>query len=189
MNVILVSSEHAFPYRLRHPDQNFSLDNFNGFIYAGEIPPKDMFQLLTTKWDIEPNVAVALINVYGGHIYDMKEALSRLNVEKETFRQLFDSTLSDNVLECLGWKFDKDEDNVRMREVLRQLAVTGFVPLNKIDDPIAKVISTKNVGGVVTSYGKVIGLRPEVWQQTDFEFGIIPLKQSMRLVIAKMLKE
>ena len=189
MNVILVSSEHAFPYRLRHPDQNFSLNNFNGFIYAGEIPPKDMFQLLTTKWDIEPNVAVALINVYGGHIYDMKEALSRLNVEKETFRQLFDSTLSDNVLECLDWKFDKDEDNVRMREVLRQLAVTGFVPLKKINDPVAKVISENNVGGVVKSYGTVIGLNSKVWQRTKFKNGIVPSKQSMRLAIAEMLED
>ena len=105
VNVILVSSEHAFPYRSRHPELDFNLRNFNGYIYAGEVPPKDMYELLTVKWGIEPNVAIALINMYGGHIYDMKEALSRLYLQKETFRQLFDSNLSNNVKKCLDWKF------------------------------------------------------------------------------------
>jgi hypothetical protein len=76
-----------------------------------------------------------------------------------------------------------------MRDTLRQLSVTGFVPLQDIDDSVAKVISMNNVGGVVKSFAKVIGLRQEVWQETEFENGIVPTKQSMRLVIAKMMKE
>jgi nitrogen fixation protein len=186
--VILVSSEHVFPYRLRHPEQNFNLANFNGYIYAGEVPPKDMYELLTVKWEIEPNVAVALINIYGGHIYDMKEALSRLHLEKQKF-WLLDSSLSDNVIECLEWKGEQEDDNLRMRDTLRQLAVSGFVPIKSLKDPIAKVISENNVGGVVKFTANVIGLRPEVWQQTEFENGIVPATQSMRLVIAKMMKE
>jgi hypothetical protein len=187
--VILVSSEHVFPYRLRHPEQNFNLANFNGYIYAGEVPPKDMYDLLTVKWGIEPNVAVALINIYGGHIYDMKEALSRLYLEKDSFYPFFDSNLGDDVIECLKWKGEKVEDNLRMRDTLRQLSVTGFVPLQDIDDSVAKVISMNNVGGVVKSFAKVIGLRQEVWQETKFKNGIVPTKQSMRLVIAEMLEE
>jgi hypothetical protein len=46
-----------------------------------------------------------------------------------------------------------------------------------------------NVGGVVKSFAKVIGLRQEVWQETKFKNGIVPTKQSMRLVIAEMLEE
>jgi hypothetical protein len=179
----------VFPYRLRHPEQEFNLDNFNGYIYAGEVPPKDMYDLLTMKWGIERNVAVALINIYGGHIYDMKEALSRLHLKKESFYQFFDSNLSDNVIQCLKWKGEKEKDNMRMRDTLRQLAVTGLVPLEDINDPIAKVISVNNVGGVVKSYGEVIGLRAEVWQQTKFKNGIVPTKQSMRLIIAEILEE
>lgn len=186
--MILVSSEHVFPYRLRHPEQNFNLANFNGYIYAGEVPPQDMYDLLTTKWGVEPNLAVALIDVYGGHIYNMKEALSRLYLEKQKFWFL-DSNLSDDVLRCLKWKGEKVEDNLRMRDTLRQLSVTGFVPLPDIDDSLAKVINENNVGGVVKCTANVIGLRPEVWQQTEFENGIVPSTQSMRLVIAEMLKE
>ena len=185
---MLVSSEHAFPYRLRDPKLNFNLDNFNGYIYAGEVPPKEMYDLLTVKWGVESNVALALINIYGGHIYDMKEALSRLHLEKEKFDYFFDSNLSSNVQECLDWRFEKEEDNVRMRETLRKLAVTGFVLLEKIDDPVAKVISANNVGGVVKKSGIVVGLNRQVWQGTESKYGIVPSKQSMRLVIAEMLK-
>ena len=187
--MILVSSEHSFPYRLLDPKLDFNLENFNGYIYAGEVPPKDMYELLTTKWGIESEVALALINIYGGHIYDMQNALSRLDLDKEKFRCFFDSNLSDNVLRCLKWKFEDDADKKRMRDTLRQLAETGFVPLMKINDPVAKVISLNNVGRVVKKSGIVVGLRTEVWEQTKFENGIVPSKQSMRLVIAERLEE
>ena len=49
LNAILVSSDHLFPYRLRHPKLKFKLTNFNSFIYAGEVPPIDMYELLTVK--------------------------------------------------------------------------------------------------------------------------------------------
>ena len=74
-----------------------------------------------------------------------------------------------------------------MREVLRQLAVAGFAPIEEVDDPIAKVISENNVGGVVSLSSLVIGLRDEVWQSTKFKNGLIPAKQSMRLAIAELL--
>ena len=119
----------------------------------------------------------------------MQNALSRLDLDKEKFRCFFDSNLSDNVLRCLEWKFEDDADKKRMRDSLRQLAETGFVPLMKINDPVAKVISLNNVGRVVKKSGIVVGLRTEVWEQTKFENGIVPSKQSMRLVIAERLKE
>ena len=78
---------------------------------------------------------------------------------------------------------------MKMRDTLRQLAITGFVPLKSIEDPVAEVISAKNVGGVVQKSAEVIGLRPEVWQETKFKNGIVPATQSMRLVIAEMLEE
>ena len=168
---------------------DFNLDNFNGYIYAGEVPPKEMYDLLTVKWGVESNLAVALTNIYGGHIYDIKEALSRLYLDKERFDYFFDSNLSSNVLKCLNWKFENEADKTRMRDTLRQLAVTGFALLEDIDDPIAKVISANNVGGVVKKSGIVVGLNRQVWQQTEFKYGIVPSKQSMRLVIAEILKE
>ena len=114
--MILVSSEHAFPYRLWDPKVDFNLQNFlkNGYniIYAGEIWPNDMYELLTTKWEIEPNLTLALINLYGGHIYDIAETLSCLYLKKERFRQYFDSNLNSNVIQILKWKFENENDSV-----------------------------------------------------------------------------
>jgi hypothetical protein len=188
VNVILISSEHAFPYRLRDPRLDFNLDNCNGYIYAGEVPPKDMYELLTAKWGIESNIALALINLYGGHVYDMMLAIERLQSRKHKFNWYFDSNLSDNVKRCLKWNFEKCEDNVRMRDTLRQLAITGFAPLDDINDPVAIKISENNVGGTVKKTGITIGLRDEVWLETKYENGIVPTKQAMRLVIAKLLE-
>ena len=188
LNVILVFSEHAFPLRLRDPKLSFNLENFNEYIYAGEVAPNHMHELLTTQFGVESNLAIALIDIYGGHIYDVYQALVRLHLKKELF-QLMDSTLSDNVRMCLEWEGEKEGDKERMLDALRQLATTGFYPIEKPNDRIARVISENNVGGVVNSFGEVIGLRTEVWEKTEFENGIVPSKQSMRLAIAKVLKE
>lgn len=180
-----MSSDHSFPFRLADPKLRFNLDNLNCYIYAGEIPPFEMYKLLTEKWDMEHRLAVALIDCFGGHIYDVYRALICLQMDMEDF-DLVDSDLQDKVRRCLQWQGEKKDDPIRMRESLRQLARTGFFPLENVDDPLAKVLSENNVGGVVRRSAKIIGLRREVWQEADN--GIVPVKQSMRLTIANVLE-
>ena len=74
-----------------------------------------------------------------------------------------------------------------MLEMLRQLAVTGFSPIDDNDDPIANVISANNIGGVVNKGSVIIGLPDEVWKSTNCRHGIVPSKQSVRLAIAEQL--
>ena len=63
---------------------NFNIEKFTGFICA-EIPPKDMFQLLIlVKW-ASVWLAVAIIDVYGGHVWDAYQALDRLSTRKGKF--------------------------------------------------------------------------------------------------------
>ena len=45
INVILVSSDHVFPFRLADPKLGFKLEDMNRFIFAGEVPPDEMFEL------------------------------------------------------------------------------------------------------------------------------------------------
>ena len=187
LNVILVSSDHAFPFKLMNPNLSFNINDFNAFIFAGEVSPKDMYQLLTSKWGVEDSLALALIDHYGGHVWDVYLALKRLLRDKQRFKAL-DSSLSDSVIQCLNWKGDREGDPERMRETLRLLAVTGFCPIKTITDPIARVISANNVGGVVKEFSTIIvGLSQDVWESTECENGIVPSKQSMRLAIAKQL--
>ena len=148
--MILVTNELDFAHRLLDPRLSFDLNNFNEFIHAGEVSPKDMYELLTVQWEIEPEVALALINIYGGHIYDMVQAFSRLPEETYRFYSFY-QVFSDGVFKCLDWTNENENDKLRMRDVLRHLAVTGFVPLKDFHDPIGRVICENDVGAIVKS--------------------------------------
>ena len=49
--------------------------NFTSYIFAGEVPPNEMYKLLTNEWKIKSEMAILLIDVYGGHILDVYRAL------------------------------------------------------------------------------------------------------------------
>ena len=155
----------------------------NKFIFAGEVPPNKMYELLTTRWGVGHNLAVTLIDYYGGHIYDIFSKLKELNKKGDIL--LPGSQLqADSVLECLAF----DGDKRHMRELLTQIAEKGFAPLRSKKDPEAEVISKNNVGGVVQfEKATVIGLPTAVHR--DHKMGLIPSKQSIRLVIAEVLEE
>jgi hypothetical protein len=192
--VILCSSEHAFPYRLQDSRLNFNLKNFRSFIFAGEVPPASMWELLTQKWEIDEQLAGALISRCGGHIFDLELCLDRLcNPNRPT--DFWDKRNSGYVMDCLEWKGQgagaaADTNQERMRTYLRMLAENGFVPLESRNDPIAEVISKNNVGGVVLGGCEGIGLPDDVWVRPTggkSSFLLVPASQSMRLVIASML--
>ena len=75
-----------------------------------------------------------------------------------------------------------------MIDYLKQLVIKGFVPLEDRDDEIAKIISNFGIGGVISKTSDVIGFDYNIWKQyPDVEYGIVPAKQSIRLVIAKVI--
>jgi hypothetical protein len=73
-----------------------------------------------------------------------------------------------------------------MRELLTQIAEKGFAPLSDETEPVAEFISEKNVGGLVQRQRATVTGFPDVWG--EHEIGLIPYKQSIRLVIAKVLE-
>ena len=180
--MILVSSEHSFPFRLSDPRLGFNLSNFTEYIYAGEVPPNEMYKLLTTKWGVRDNLALALIDHFGGHIWDTYLALNRLNSDREEFIAL-DPQLGQDVVRCLKWEGNKEQ----MKMTLCQIAESGFSPLSDQDDPIAEVISKNNVGGVVKKRSTVVGLPLDAWGKS--KIGLVPSKQSTRLAIAEVLED
>ena len=179
--MILASTDHAFPYRLGDQRLQFNTLDITSFIFAGEVPPSKMYELLTTRWGMGRNLAVTLIDHYGGHISDIFCLLKELAKKKKSFKAISVDQIG-SVQRCLKFNGDKKH----MRELLTQIAEKGFAPLSDVDDPEAEIISRKNVGGYVkSSKAKVIGLPEHVW--LGHELGLIPSKQSMRLVIATIL--
>jgi hypothetical protein len=77
-----------------------------------------------------------------------------------------------------------------MRTALRALADIGFSPLDRDSDPIVEVLSANGVAGPVYATSPLIlGLDPAVWSQCKTKYGLVPSKQSMRLVIAEHLPD
>jgi hypothetical protein len=164
---------------LGHDRLHFNTTDLTRLVFAGEIPPDKMYELLTTRWGVKHYLAVALINLYGGHI---SLNLNELNICKDTYIPGSRGQVKD-VLSCLDFGGDKK----RMRELLTQIAENGFAPLSRETDPVAEFISENNVGGLVQrQHATVIGLPDDVWG--DHDIGLIPSKQSIRLTIAKVLE-
>jgi hypothetical protein len=157
--------------------------DLTGFIFAGEVPLSKMYELLTTRWGVGHNLAVTLIDYYGGHIYDILLKLEELNSMGDSFEPGIQMH-ADSVLKCL--KFDGDKPH--MRELLTQIAEKGFAPLSDKEDREAEIISKNNVGGQVQKdRAIVIGFPADKWGK--HMIGLIPSKQSIRLVIAKVLED
>ena len=183
------SSEHAFPFRLDR--LGFSSRNFTELIFAGEVPPADMFALLTTRWGMGEHLAVAFLNFYGGHVFDAYNAVSELDLQKEHYDQYspWVTSLDCGALaNCLEMAGESKSDQTRMKKVLTSLATSGFsaIKSSSATDKVAEMISVRNVGGVVPLGATVVGLAPTEFKRT-YDHGLVPSKQAIRLLIAKQM--
>jgi len=110
---------------------------------------------------------MSLLNHFGGHIWDTYNAVSQLATRKEDFHPagVWDASATMGILNALKLKDGNEEDRKRMKETLIQMARNGFVPLldDPLDDPVARKISEKNIGGVVKKGSVIVGLPETVW--------------------------
>lgn len=67
MMTLLTSSEHAYPYKLNRI--GFNQADLTNVIYAGEIPPKEMRELLVSRLGMGDRLADGFLSAFGGHIY------------------------------------------------------------------------------------------------------------------------
>jgi hypothetical protein len=188
LNIVLVSSEHGFPFRLEDQRLWFNTNNINKYISAGEVAPNDMFKLLTEEWGIKNHLALALMSHFGGHIHYSFLAVNGLVNWK--FKNIsIGAKFREDVSKCIHACKDDKEMKSKMIKTLQTLAVKGFCGIDDPStNPIAEIISSKNVGGVIrkTSLETVnIGVPDDVWE--SYKYGIIPANQSMRLAIVEAL--
>jgi hypothetical protein len=160
VNVILASSDHSFASKLA--DLGFNMFDITSVIIAGEISPDKMYELLTQEWGLRTHLAEALMDIFGGHIWDTFWAINQLNHTKKDFfpRMAFDMMTDGSIHECLNFEQGSPADRLRMAKILECLALNGFAPLgnNPVTDAVARMLSEKNIGGVVASNSTVVGL-------------------------------
>ena len=183
LNVLLASSEYGYPYRMKN-ELKFNLANIGETIFAGEVPPGRMRELLVEKWGLGPGLSERCLAAYGGHIHYTAKALSKLSLYKQDFaaEDVCPPIVYSGIVECL----EAEAEHPGMTDLLRKVAVSGFAPIEKIDDPRADMMVKKNVAGFVVKGSLVVGLPRSVWG-CGAKYGLIPASQQVRLMIGEVL--
>ena len=85
-SVVLISSEHGYPFKLAKADLN--LVDIKNIIIAPEVPPVDMFKMLTDHWGMGHRLARLFVATYGGSIDAVYTALGNLINNRKQFYPL-----------------------------------------------------------------------------------------------------
>ena len=169
MNVLLVSSEYAYPYRLRH-GRFFNTSNLTETMFAGEVPPAAMRQLLQRSWGLGPRLADVFLAFYGGHVHMASRALAKLREELDDFN--CEEVAPDGVLGPIVDCIEGEGGAGPMADMLRALAGRGFAPVSSEGNAQAQALSLANAGGLVKTSGKVVGL--PLGLRRGANFGVVP---------------
>ena len=85
-SVVLISSEHGYPFKLAKAGLN--LVDIKNIIIAPEVPPVDMFKMLTHHWGMGHRLARLFVATYGGSIHAVYTALGNLMNKGDQFYPL-----------------------------------------------------------------------------------------------------
>ena len=85
-SVVLISSEHGYPFKLAKAGLN--LVDIQNIIIAPEVPPVDMFKMLTDHWGMGHRLARLFVATYGGSIHAVYTALGNLINNRKQFYPL-----------------------------------------------------------------------------------------------------
>ena len=163
-SVVLISSEFAYPYRLRNASMN--LRDIRNIIIANEIPKDEMVELMVTKWKMSQELAEEFHLYFGG--------------DGDSFDPITDVLGSDGLSMCAN--------NPAARKHLENMADQGWSPVKNVDeDAAAELIAKKNVGGVLPRRAQVFG-GPKDMFKDQHEYALVPAGTLMRWKIAKALE-
>ncbi len=176
-SVILLSSEHTYPYRLE--EAGFNLFDLSRSILANEVPREAMITLLIQNWGMLPSFAEEFYRIYGGHIILCSRALERLVV----LQQYFDPYA---ILDAPGLPGLIGTRSARVH--LENLAQKGYSLVKDwIGDASARIIVQRNLGGIITKHTITPGLLVDMWTGTTCKYALVPSCAHIRLMIQQEL--
>ncbi|RYY88898.1 hypothetical protein EON63_01625 [archaeon] len=85
--MVLASSDYNFPAYLSSSPLNFDLHSFTQILYMHEIPPQDIYKVLTSQWHLGHHLSCLLIGFCGGDLEAIYQALYRLNLISQYHHQ------------------------------------------------------------------------------------------------------
>jgi hypothetical protein len=174
MSALLVTSEHAFPYHLRH-EGFFNTANLTGTLFAGEVPPERMQSLLREAWGLGPRLSDVFLAFYGGHVHMASEALPRLAGSLDLFD--CEEVAPDGAAGAIARCLEADDAAGTMRGMLRAMALQGFAPVGHEGNACAQALSRASLGGLVKTSATVVGLPHEL--RAGESYGVVPASHFM----------
>jgi hypothetical protein len=175
LNVILSSSEHSFPFKLKK--LNFNSDDLSLLLFFNEVSPRDCYDLLVKKWGVGENLAIALMSVYGGHLYNISKAINGLALSNGNFITPLSSRASADILTLLEDNYGyagKSSKTLRWNSnvvvALKSLAEKGFYAIDKPrvnregePESLVEQFSHLYIAGIVERNSIVPGVPHEMW--------------------------
>ena len=120
-----------------------------------------------------------LVEVYGGHILQISQALEVLHRKKDKakIKESFIEKLGDQITACISESKEKGVDKEVMK-ALDALMRTGYFAC-EFNDPLAALITKHNIAGFIGDRAVVPGLSDQVRGGRP---GLIPSSQMIRIV-------
>ena len=176
-SVVLISSEFAYPFSLQAA--GLDLRDIGKVMVIGKVPKHDMLQMLRSDWGMDDALAQVFYDYFGGDIFTTKQALDQLIQTKEKFNPYA-------VVDCPGLPSCVKDPKARAH--LENIAKQGFSLVEDVKtDAGARLIAQENVGGVIRHGAVTFGL-PDIFNDTDCEWAVIPSSNHMRWRVACALE-
>lgn len=187
LNVLLAYNDTAQPSSQQYRLQKLGLHPYDisRVIFASEPPPAKMLDKLRSL-GVGDQLAGLLVGIYGGHIWTLYLAARAMCTEPDFMPlKALPVELTREVIRCIKAEQANESGMKGMREMLQQLAETGFVPLLTDLDPRATRLSAELLADVVNACATTAGIPEGLWG--DEVFGLVPASQYTRLLIARAL--
>jgi hypothetical protein len=179
----MATSNYGFPCILNNISYN--RNHVKKALVLSDVPPKDMLALLKC-WGVRPKPAYLLVDIYGGHVLQISQAICELYDEQEKTKigSSFISGLRGQLIRCIAEsKVLKIEKEVK--KGLSTLMETGFNPCEFIS-PVSDLFTKCNVAGFIEEDAKIPGLSSSFQYQLP---GLVPSTQMIRVVFALSYKK
>ena len=208
LSVIFSSSNSLFPYDIQSTSGYNLLPYLNTILVVTEMSPYDTIQFLQQEWSIGPHLARLLVEYFGGSLTQIENMLQVLFVLRHSddwhiwygFNAAYEDglytiahelTLTDAATERIrgrGMEGEGQGGKSLLHEylsILTELAISGFVAISRHHEIVRALLKTGLVLYVPSS--ALVPLIPN--HIRNGKNGIIPVNQSVRIVIVKVLQE
>jgi hypothetical protein len=136
---------------------------FTHYLYFSELPPQLSYQLLTEEWKLGRHLALAMVSLSGGLVYDLYQAVNELFFHKSEFRPynvIGYQVVFNDISECLHMKgINEDERNVVFTGYSRFAPVTG----DPFEDRIVRTVCGTYLAALVKKGWFVPHLPENIW--------------------------